>query len=338
MDERTAEVIAECKTIIEAIEGQKLPLSRVALGARRLAQLLDDDAAFMWLSMECTGADGETPPARPWKDGSHADAMKGAEKYVMLHGVPDFTNITLQELAARAAKGEIPEKTRVAGAPLAELEVAREPMSKEEEQQFAAVPGGQHFLVTTKALAREHRKLLERVAAAIHEWATNVYVVHRFRQAAGNIFDRFKTHADGVLARLCPEAIAKLGNAVEKASSDKPEDWSAAALSCRRVLHDFADAVYPPSDEPVEGRSVSKDKHKNRLWAFAKKRGSKAIEKQFLAIEEIDGLCKTLDRVYEWDSKGVHDSVTKQGADLAVLRTYILLEQLAQLVGDGAPA
>ena len=135
-----------------------------------------------------------------------------------------------------------------------------------------------------------------------------------------------------MLARLCPKAIAKLTNAVEKAGSGKPEDWAAAALSCRRVLNDFADAVYPARGEPVDGRSVAKDKYKNRLWAFAKERGSKAVEKEFLATEEIDGLCKTLDRVYELDSKGIHDAVTKQEAHLAVLRTYILLEQLAQLV------
>lgn len=103
------------------------------------------------------------------------------------------------------------------------------------------------------------------------------------------------------------------------------------------MLKDFADAVYPARDEQVDGRKVGNEEYKNRLWAFAKARGTRAIEKQFMATEEIDGLCKTLDRVYDWDSKGVHDSVTKQEAQLAVLRTYILLEQLAQLVGDEKP-
>jgi hypothetical protein len=301
VDERTTEILAECKGIIEAIEHRKLPLSRIALRARRLAQLLDDDEAFMWLSMECVGADGGTPPARQWSDQTGANGSKGLQKYLKLHAVRDFTNVTIERVVDEIAKGRLVDKTRVAGAPLAELEAGREPLSKDVSEQLSAVRGGPDLLL-------------------------------HFRQIAGNIFDRFKTNADAVLAQLCPDAIAKLTNAVEKAGSDKPEDWAAAALSCRRVLHDFADAVYPPRDEPVEGRSVAKDKYKNRLWAFAKDRGSKAVEKEFLATEEIDALCKTLDRVYELDSKGVHDAVTNQQAHLAVLRTYILLEQLAQLV------
>lgn len=180
MDERTAEIISECKGIIEAIESHQSPLSRVALRARRLAQLLDDDAAFTWLSMECVGADGHAPTARPWSDDSGTERWKGVEKYVKIHAVRDLTNITMQELAVEVTKGKIADKTRVAGAPLAELEVENASLSKEERQQLSAVPGGQEILLATTAWSAERRKVLEVVAAAIHEWVTNVYVVHRF--------------------------------------------------------------------------------------------------------------------------------------------------------------
>jgi len=51
--------------------------------------------------------------------------------------------------------------------------------------------------------------------------------------------------------------------------------------------------------------------------------------------KEIDALGETLDRVHDLDSKGVHAAITKHEAHSAVLRTYILLEQLAQLVDEG---
>jgi hypothetical protein len=177
----------------------------------------------------------------------------------------------------------------------------------------------------------ELQLILGRVASAIHEWASNVYVTHRFRQIAGNIFDRFKTNADTVLASLCPEAVTKLTVAIERATSERREDWSAAALACRRVLRDFADALYPPRENKVDGRNVGPEEYKNRLWAFAKERGSKQIERQALALEEIDGLCKALDRVYDQSAKGIHADLPRADVETLILRTYILLSQLGQL-------
>jgi hypothetical protein len=55
------------------------------------------------------------------------------------------------------------------------------------------------------------------------------------------------------------------------------------------------------------------------------------MEREALADEEIDGLCNSLDRIYDGDSKGVHDKVSKHEADMLVVRTYILLAQLAAL-------
>lgn len=227
MDKRTAEIITECKTIAEAIESQTLPLSRVALKARGLAQLLDDDAAFMWLTLECSGADGVTKPERPWRSGD--EGMKGYKKYTALHAVPDIARMDLNRLGQMVTSGQIADKPRVLGASLAMLESGRD-LAVEDQRAMAAASGGQDMLAVMKMLHHERRRVLERVAAAIHEWASNVYVVHRFRQLAGNIFERFKTQADVVLARLCPEAVAKLNNAVGKASSDNPEDWAAAAM------------------------------------------------------------------------------------------------------------
>jgi len=81
----------------------------------------------------------------------------------------------------------------------------------------------------------------------------------------------------------------------------------------------------------VDGRDVGPDKYKNRLWAFAKARGTAAMEREVLSDEEIDGLCNSLDRIYDRDSKGVHGNVSKHEADMLVVRTYILLAQLAAL-------
>lgn len=337
MDERTTEVITECKAIIEAIEAQIAPLSQSALRACRVAQLVDDEITIMWLSLECSGGEAfeSIVSGRRWKN---VDAVaSGTDVWLRVRAVPDIPNMSLGQMADLLQRGGIADTPRVMQASLEELE--RSVRERRFDQiEMAGASGAAQAIMTVKLLEASARKVIQRVSKAVHEWAVNVYMAHRFRHLAGNIFDRFKTHADAVLARLCPEAIAKLNSASEKASSDNTEDWSAATMSCRRVLKDFADAVYPSREESVDGRKLGEAEYKNRLWAFAKEQGSKAIEKQFLATEEIDGFCRTLDRVYELDSKGIHERVTKQEAHLAVLRTYILLEQLCQLVGAADPA
>jgi hypothetical protein len=97
-------------------------------------------------------------------------------------------------------------------------------------------------------------------------------------------------------------------------------------MSCRRVLKDFADAVYPAREEKAEGHAVTDDKYINRLYAFAKERAGKA-----LALEELEALGSALDRMNELGSKGVHTDITKEEVDVVIVRTYILLSQLAKL-------
>jgi len=59
-------------------------------------------------------------------------------------------------------------------------------------------------------------------------------------------------------------------------ASENPEDWSNAVHSCRRVLEDLADALFPPSDEVRTrgGKQIKsgKENYINRLVAFVEDR------------------------------------------------------------------
>ena len=54
------------------------------------------------------------------------------------------------------------------------------------------------------------------------------------------------------LERIIHEAIEKFISVYENLSSDNPEDYANAVHSCRRILIDLADALYPPCDIPLE--------------------------------------------------------------------------------------
>lgn len=319
MGDHTDDVMELALGVVTALE-EGTPVSLVALKARRLAQLIEDDAAFSWLRLECGGAMGQ-PPEREWKD--TAAGERGLQRFLKMRAVPDYSDSTTLSIIRN---GKIPKNSMFISIPLASIEAliagAKDEAIAERDDSAALM----------SFLQSDRRAIIGRVTAAMHEWASHVYVTYRLRRTAGNIFDRFKTTTDPVLAAVCPDALEKLNHAIERAGSDKDEDLANAALSCRRVLKAFADSVYPARDGQVDGRKVGEAEYKNRLWAFVKARGRGALDSAFLAEEEIEGLCKGLDKVYELDSKGVHDRVSREQAQEAVLRTYILLSQLVTLV------
>lgn len=97
MDDRTSEIIAEARAVVAAIEDGSAPLSRIALRALRLAQLVDDDATFIWLWLECNGQPVEgARPERPGLDAAGVDA--GARKFTALRSAPDFARLTYDDL------------------------------------------------------------------------------------------------------------------------------------------------------------------------------------------------------------------------------------------------
>jgi hypothetical protein len=329
VDDRTREIISDAVAIIRDIEGGSLPLSRIALRARRLAQTLDDDAAFAWLSLECSGVTPGVQPERLTHDSQ--EALRGFTKWTKLHATLDVAKLDVDQVMKDLAAGKQPARTLAFGASLSALERSLEETLSPRPLVHAVITGNQNKLVEI-----ELRAVLERVSVAIHEWASGVYISHKFRALAGNIFERFKTSSDAILGQLCPDAIAKLNHAIERASNTNPEEWAAAATSCRRVLKAFADAVFPPRAEPVDGHPVTDAHFINRLYAFAKQHGSKAIERQFLALEEIEALGATAEKLNDLASKGVHADIKQDEVLMAILRTYVLLMQLAQLAPRAA--
>jgi hypothetical protein len=329
MSDRTEEVLELAMGVVVALE-QGRPVSLVALQARRLAELIDDDATYLWRRLECGGIADLGPPDREWKDAPATH--RGLKKFFKLRGVPEYTEKTLDAVR----QGKLPENARILSGSLAELEAQVTESTKDDPHIAELQRTGAYEAVTLLRLQHSDRvAILGRVRVVLHEWASHIDTTYRFRQIAGNIFDRFKTTTDPVLAKVCPEAVGKLNHAIERASSGSSDDWADAALACRRVLKAFADSVYPARDGLVNGRKVGEAEYKNRLWAFAKEHSRAALDSEFLAEEEIDGLCRGLDKIYELDSKGVHGEVRREEAQQAVLRTYILLSQLAALVpGD----
>jgi hypothetical protein len=111
------------------------------------------------------------------------------------------------------------------------------------------------------------------------------------------------------------------------------ESRSAALTSCRRLLMDVADSVFPASDaEWVDRkggkRKVGNEQYKNRLLAYLADLGES--EGSYALLEsELEHLASRLDIIYEKTCKGVHVDVSKNEANLAVIHTYLFIGEVA---------
>lgn len=75
-----------------------------------------------------------------------------------------------------------------------------------------------------------------------------------------------------MLEDLNPKLFNALGSAVSALSIAKTEEYFAqVGISGRRYVEQLADALFPASTVPFNGRDVSTPKYKNRLWAFVDK-------------------------------------------------------------------
>jgi len=75
-----------------------------------------------------------------------------------------------------------------------------------------------------------------------------------------------------MLEDLNPRLFDTMGSAVRALDAAKTqEDYAHVGISGRRYLEQLADALFPASAIPFNGRDVSTAKFKNRLWAFIDK-------------------------------------------------------------------
>jgi len=165
------------------------------------------------------------------------------------------------------------------------------------------------------------------VRKTAHKKATSLYQKYASLGAPASTFDVLKGTVDDRLLDISPNLAERLMIVFRRICSDNPEEWSQALTSCRRLIEALADFLYPPHDEPVNGRAVDQDQYINRLWAFM----DEAIESRSnreLAKAHVDYLGAYLQRIHKLSSKGVHASLTRIEAIKAVFHLYLAIADI----------
>lgn len=159
-----------------------------------------------------------------------------------------------------------------------------------------------------------------------HGFATGVYHEARLGVLASTVFDRVRARVDPAVAKYLPAGAKKLASAYENLRSENAEDWANAVHTCRRLLKDLADSLYPATSDP----KYSDDKYINRLAQFVTSRsGSETFAKVVGA--QIEYLGHRLDAIYDATNKGSRADVDRDEADRYVLYTYLFVGDVLSL-------
>lgn len=173
---------------------------------------------------------------------------------------------------------------------------------------------------------------------SVYDYAIRKHYEIRFSSLAEDVFGRIRSRIDSSIGGAVPDAVRKLTAVHDNLVSDNPEDWSNASHSCRRVLQDLADAVFPPQDTSrtrfVDGKEtkikLGADQYINRLIAYIEDSSASSRFKEIVG-SHLHYIGDRLDALFRAAQKGSHSTVTQEEADRCVVYTYLIVGDILSL-------
>ena len=176
-----------------------------------------------------------------------------------------------------------------------------------------------HSLVAKTQIA----KVISGVHDKIYEFLDHVILELEYGKMPETVFESIRKEVDEKLRNVCPAAMQKLIFVYGQLGSDNPVVYSQVAGTCRQIIKDVADSLYPPkpkSDTNDNDAQLTEDKYLNRLSAAI---SSGTERKIFRSMAEY--ALRFLRAINDYASKGDHSSFQKSDARRCVVYTHILL-------------
>jgi AbiTii len=303
---KTEQIITLALEVLEDAEMLHTSVESLVLKTSRLARLVGDEDATLWLSYERLGyiTDGEEISYK---------YMSLTHRWINFETKSGYWgSISFQEGILELAQEEL----KAARQPIPSGELAS--YNFNQQQQTIA------NIINKMGAARN---IVSSVRGQIQEFATRIYHERLFSAQAETIFEQYRNEVDLLLASTAERAFVRLPQAFERLSTDEGEAVSHALTTCRRVIDSFADAVFPARAEPLligqQPTDVGAKQVRNRLRAY--------IYKIIGRCARYERLNKSLGSLYDRVSAGVHADVDAGEARALVLQTYLFLGEVLSL-------
>ena len=316
--------------ILKNFELSELPVSKIILKCLRLCRLLGDEDGILLFTYESSGYPCNSK-------GMTADAWRIAD----IAGRRFFE----KDKTEPGTKGKeyaitqlISEMEEIIAAEKIRLSAATDPnisLSSANPSQLV-MPGQGNAMernIIVKNIATCQQRI-EKITGKLYQYVFFFFYKLMYGNIIEDTFTVARLKVNDVLSNICPKSLEKFVSVYSNMDSENPEDWANAVHSCRRILVDVADALYPPRDEPlvIEGKKikVGPDQYINRLIQFiASKEGSKTYKG--VVGSDLSSIGSRLDAINEAVCKGTHATVSKEEASCYIIHTYLLISDIISL-------
>jgi hypothetical protein len=331
-----AEALGLSEDLLRAIELSQIPLTNAALMAARLARLLNDFDHQKIFEYESGGY-----PSSP--TGVSPDVWRLA----VLSG-RTYKQKFEEEVKTYARLESIEQLEALLEASKLGIDAARDPnvsISSANPNQYVGSGSGNWAERNRlhQSIREESAKLSSR-RSFIYSYVLQKNLELKFSGIAGDAFSRIRLVADELIGITVPSAAQKFVAIYENLQSDNPEDWSNAVHSCRRILQDLADHLFPATDTPrtklISGKevriSLRSDNYINRLICFTEDNSTSERSEEIIG-SQLTYLGDRLDSLFRAAQKGSHATIsTRDEADRYVVYTYMLVADLLRLAAPAA--
>ncbi len=323
--------IRECtelsSEILKNFELSELPVSKIILKCLRLCRLLGDEEGILLFTYESSGYPSSSSglPADSWRVAGIAG--RRYFKSVEENGAQKEEEFAKTQLISEIEETIAAQKIHLAAAADPDVSLS----SANPYQNVYAPVGNTNERNKIVNAIKQNQNLLQKVTGKLYAYVLQIYNNLMY----GNIVEDTFTHArllvNDKLSLMCPKAIEKFVSVYSNMDSDSPEDWANAVHSCRRILVDVADALYPPQNEPVviNGKSikVGADQYINRLIQFI---STKTDSKTFKDVvgSDLSSIGERLDAINNAVCKGTHVEVSRDEASRYIIHTYLLISDI----------
>ncbi len=329
--ERIKECTQLASDILKNFELSELPMSNIVLKCLRLCRLMNDEDGILLFTYESTGY-----PSTP--DGMTSDSWRIAQlagrRYKRKETV-DGETITNEyaktQLLPDLEEAIVAQKIRLSAATDPDVSI-----SSANPHQYVHAPLGnateRNSIVTS---IRDNQNLIQKIKGNLYSYVLSIYNKLMYGNIIEDTFTKSRLAVNDKLAEICPKAIEKFVAVYNNMDSDNPEDWANAVHSCRRVLLDLADALYPPSDEPIicgnKQIKVGAEQYINRLIQFILSKNGSRTYSQIVGAD-LASVGERLDAIYNATNKGTHRDVSKEEAARYIVHTYLLISDIIALI------
>jgi DNA uptake protein ComE-like DNA-binding protein len=334
-------VLDLCHKLLNDLDAVKVPASAALLRLSRIAQLSGDSEAHKRAKHELDGfpVHGESPDdlrrqLREFKDARKKFSAEEIERIIQQQwqGFPLYRQLSFARDFGRGFKKLYMSE------PISKYEELLDRIRRDTKTRYTYATGGESVQLS----AAELNKLVAGAKRWAYEQVSAIQERLEFGQIPINALETTFEFVDAQLFELIPEAAERLLVAYRNLAEKSEENWVNVVDTCRRVIKDFADVVFPSQAEPVDGLAVTDDKYLNRIRSYVKaKVESRRPRDQLSTVLELLG--ELLARTDNLASRSVHaGKVSRFEAERVVLYTYLAIGDILVLSGqvqrpDSAP-